>query len=128
LRRSPGTRSTRDSYPLRTANSEPRKTIMRWLSYVYTSYFEAFGLPPLEAMACQTAVVTTDCGGNRDYTKHEKNCLVVAPSDITQLTAGMKQLLLNDDKRQKLATNGFNDAQPWTWQRTAEQVESVKSL
>jgi len=92
--------------------------------YVYTSYFEAFGLPPLEAMACQTAVVTTDCGGNRDYAKHNENCLVVPPSDVTQLTECIKQLLLNDDKRQVLATNGLNFAQPWTWQRTAEQVEA----
>ena len=92
--------------------------------YVYTSYFEAFGLPPLEAMACQTAVVTTDCGGNRDYTKHNENCLVVPPSDVTQLAECIKQLLINDDKRQVLATSGFNFAQPWTWQRTAEEVEA----
>jgi len=92
--------------------------------YVYTSYFEAFGLPPLEAMACQTAVVTTDCGGNRDYAKHNENCLVVPPSDATQLAECIKQLLLNDEKRQVLATSGFNFAQPWTWQRTAEQVEA----
>ncbi|KLU63988.1 MULTISPECIES: glycosyltransferase family 4 protein [Desulfosporosinus] len=92
--------------------------------YVYTSYFEAFGLPPLEAMACQTAVVTTDCGGNRDYAKHNENCLVISPSHVAQLTEGIKQLLLNDDQRQVLARNGFKDVRPWTWQRTANQVES----
>ena len=41
-----------------------------------------------------------------------------------KLWNGARQLLLNDDKREKLATNGFNFAQPWTWQRTAEQVEA----
>lgn len=92
--------------------------------YVYTSYFEAFGLPPLEAMACGTAVVTTDCGGIRDYARHKENCLVVPPSDVAQLTAAMYRLLSNDQERQRLAVAGHNLSQLWTWQRTADRVEA----
>lgn len=92
--------------------------------YVFTSYFEAFGLPPLEAMACGTAVVTTDCGGNREYTRGGENCLLVAPSDIEQLTAAMYRVLTHDDERHHLASSGHKFAQAWTWQRTAEQVEA----
>ncbi len=91
--------------------------------FVYTSYYEAFGLPPLEAMACRTAVVTTDCGGNRDYTKPGENCLLVPPSDIEQLTEAIYDLLINQAKREHLANNGHLFAQTWTWQKTAEQVE-----
>jgi len=92
--------------------------------FVYTSYFEAFGLPPLEAMACGTAVVTTDCGGNRDYVKNGENCLLVPPSDIDQLSSAIYHLLTQDSERQRLANSGHLLAQAWTWQRTADQVEA----
>lgn len=95
--------------------------------FVYTSYFEAFGLPPLEAMACGTAVVTTDCGGNRDYVRPGENCLLVPPSDVEQLSSAIYRLLTNDNQRQCLASQGLDFAQDWTWRRTADQVEAFLS-
>ena len=92
--------------------------------FVYNSYFEAFGLPPLEAMACQTAVITTDCGGSRDYAHNGENCLIVPPSDIGQLKQAIEHLLLQDGERHRLACAGYAFAQAWTWQRTADQVEA----
>ena len=92
--------------------------------FVYTSYFEAFGLPPLEAMACGTAVVTTDCGGNRDYTRNGENCLLVPPSDIDLLSVAIYQLLIQDTERKRLAASSHLFAQAWSWQRTADQVEA----
>lgn len=92
--------------------------------FVYTSYFEAFGLPPLEAMACGTAVVTTDCGGNRDYVRNGENCLLVPPSDINKLSSAIYHLLTNDTERQRIAATGHTLAQAWSWQRTANQVEA----
>ncbi|MHB1406470.1 MAG: glycosyltransferase family 4 protein [Desulfitobacteriaceae bacterium] len=92
--------------------------------FVYASSFEAFGLPPLEAMACGTAVITTDCGGIRDYAKHGTNCLMVPPKDVGQLTSAMYRLLNNDQERQRLAVTGLHHAQSWTWKRTADQIEA----
>ena len=91
--------------------------------FVYASHFEGFGLPPLEAMACGTAVVTTDCGGNRDYTRNSENCLVVPPSDTKRLTAAIRNLLTNDSERIRIAANAHWFAQSWTWQQTADRVE-----
>lgn len=93
--------------------------------FVYASSFEAFGLPPLEAMACGTAVITTDCGGIRDYAKHGTNCLIVPPKDVGQLTSAMYRLLNNDQERQRLAVTGLHHAQSWTWKRTVDQVEAL---
>ncbi|OLN29516.1 glycosyltransferase family 4 protein [Desulfosporosinus metallidurans] len=93
--------------------------------FVSTSYFEAFALPPLEAMACGTAVVTTDNGGNRDYTKNKENCLLVPPSDIKQLTQALAQLLTQETLRNQLALAGSQFALPWTWRHTADKVEAL---
>jgi glycosyltransferase involved in cell wall biosynthesis len=92
--------------------------------FVYTSYFEALGLPPLEAMACGTAVVTTDCGGNRDYVRSGENCLLVPPSDVEQLSSAIYHLLTKDVERRRIAAAGHSFAQAWSWQRTADQVEA----
>lgn len=93
--------------------------------FVFTSYFEAFGLPPLEAMACKTAVVTTDCGGTRDYARNGENCLVTPPGDIDLLANAIRRLLFNDTERDKLAGAGYQLARTWTWERTAEQFERI---
>ena len=93
--------------------------------FVYTSQFEAFGLPPLEAMACGTAVITTDCGGNKDYAVNNGNCLLIPPEDINNLSSSITHLLANDSERSRLAEAGPGFAQSWTWQRTACQVEEA---
>lgn len=95
--------------------------------FVSTSYFESFSMPPLEAMACGTAVVTTDNGGNRDYTKNGENCLLVPPSDIQQLTLTLAHLLTRQNVRHQLAQAGGQFAQSWTWRHSADQLEAFLS-
>jgi glycosyltransferase involved in cell wall biosynthesis len=92
--------------------------------FVSTSYFESFSMPLLEAMACRTAVITTDNGGNRDYTKNGENCLIVPPSDVDHLTKTLAQLLTQKKQRDQLALTGLQFAQPWTWRRSADQLEA----
>ncbi|KJR45339.1 Glycosyltransferase-like protein [Desulfosporosinus sp. I2] len=111
---------------LKTSTTDQELTLLYAQAdlFVYTSFFEAFGLPPLEAMASGTAVVTTDCGGNRDYVRNGENCLLVPPSDIDQLSSAIYYLLTQDAERQRLAASGHRFAQAWSWHRTADQVEA----
>lgn len=92
--------------------------------FVSTSYFEAFSLPPLEAMACGTAVITTDNGGNRDYTKNGENCLIVPPSDIQLLSQAIVHLLTQTEKRHRLVQSGLQTAHAWTWRHSADNLEA----
>ena len=47
---------------------------------LFTSEFEGYGLPPLEALACGTNVVSTNFTGN-EYLEHGNNCLLATDSD-----------------------------------------------
>lgn len=97
--------------------------------FVFNSRFEALGLPPLESMACGTAVITTDSGGSRDYAYDRENCLLIPPSDPGKLAEAMLELLSDDELRKRLAYNGHKFVQSWTWSRTTQKVENfLRSL
>ncbi|MDR3602254.1 MAG: glycosyltransferase family 4 protein [Desulfosporosinus sp.] len=108
-----------------TSDTEMAKFYAQADIFVSTSYFESFSMPSLEAMACGTAVVTTDNGGNRDYAKNGENCLLVPPSDIIQLTQTLAHLLTQHKVRCQLAQTGLHFAQSWTWQHSANKLEAL---
>ena len=108
-----------------TSDSEMARFYAQADIFVSTSYFESFSMPLLEAMACGTAVVTTDNGGNRDYAKDGENCLLVPPSDIKLLTLALARLLTQEQERCKLAQTGLHFAQSWTWRHSADKLEAL---
>jgi len=78
--------------------------------FVFTSLSEGFPAPPLEAMACGCAVITTDCGGVREYARHESNCLIVPPSDPVALRGALDRLCRDAPLRACLTVNGVSSA------------------
>lgn len=93
--------------------------------FVYPSRFESFGLPPLEAMACGTAVVIGDCGGVREYARHLENCLLVQPGNPQALASTLAALLSDPITRQALVAGGLHTAIEWSWQRTYQEMEAI---
>ncbi len=93
--------------------------------FVYPSRFESFGLPPLEAMACGTAVVVGDCGGVTAYARHLENCLMVAPGNPPALASTLAALLADPVTRQRLVEGGLRTAAEWSWSRTYREVEAI---
>jgi glycosyltransferase involved in cell wall biosynthesis len=71
--------------------------------FVFASRSEGFGLPPLEAMACGCAVVTTDCGGVRDYVEPGRNARMVAPAEPRELSRAIADLISDCAQRERLA-------------------------
>lgn len=91
--------------------------------FVCSSLAEGFAFPPAEAMACGCAVVSTDCGGNRDYAKDKVNALLSLPRDPEELAKNLNKLLENEDLRIKLAKEGYRDIQKFSWDRSTDILE-----
>ena len=88
------------------------------------SWYESFPLPPLEAMASGTAVVTTGYG-TEDYAVHEQNALVVGSRDIEGMVVALSRLIEDDTLRNRLAVAGRHTAQEFTWDRAVELRENI---
>ncbi|MBX6377206.1 MAG: glycosyltransferase family 4 protein [Clostridia bacterium] len=117
------------SVPYRLAvapgDAEMAELYRRCRVFVSSSWFEGFNLPVLEAMACGAAVVTTDCGGIRDFVRPGENALVVPPRDPGALAAAVLRLLDDPDLCLRLGRAAARSAQGWTWRRTVSELEAV---
>ena len=91
--------------------------------FLFTSRAEGFGLPPLEAMACGTAVVTTNCKGNMDYAVSDYNSLVALPDEIQRLADYTIKIVKNEALRNRLVEGGIETARKFSWERTVDEFE-----
>lgn len=90
--------------------------------FVFASYYEGFGLPPLEAMSCGTPVVSTDNLGVRDYAVQRRNALIVPPHDPEKLATAIIEVLSDDDLARELGRDGQNTSKQFSFENVAEKV------
>jgi len=91
--------------------------------YVQPSYYEGFGLPPLEAMACGTPVMAS-LGNSMLEILGENNALFFAPDDQEALAKGF-DLMQDDKSRAELIQKGLAHVKQFTWQKTATQTLEI---
>ncbi len=91
--------------------------------FVFPSLYEGFGIPPLEAMACEIPVLVSNRGALPETTGG--NCLLVDPYDIFDIAHGMNCLLSNEKQRNQLIEKGKKWIGQFTWENTAYNTIKV---
>jgi glycosyltransferase involved in cell wall biosynthesis len=93
------------------------------ICFVYPSYFEGFGLPPLEAMKCGAPVIV----GNRTSLPEVVGDagLQVDPFDVGALASALERLINNSDFRNELRVKGLVQARKFDWRETAQRTLEV---
>ncbi len=93
--------------------------------FVFPSLYEGFGLPPLEAMACGTPVVTSIVSSMPEVVGDA--ALLVDPYDPHSIAQGMEKVLTDADLRDSLRSRGFAQVERYSWEDSAARVHQVYS-
>jgi glycosyltransferase involved in cell wall biosynthesis len=91
--------------------------------FVFPSFLEGFGLPPLEAMACGTPVVCADATSLPEVVGDAG--LLVHPGDVDAMAAALLRILGEPDLRASLAERALQRAAQFTWRAAAQHTLEV---
>jgi len=89
----------------------------------YLSSYEGFGLPPLEAMACGAAVISSPVPAVTELLS--TGARVVPTGNPSAIAAAVRELLADDEQRVELARRGLASARRLSWAAVAEQTAQV---
>ena len=91
-----------------------------------SSVQEGFGIVALEALACETPVVSTEIVGVAEDIKKSNAGLIVEPKNSTALADAIIKILKNKDLQKKMGFNGRKLVKDtYTWKGIAEMMEKV---
>ncbi len=91
--------------------------------YLQLSWYEGFGLPPLEAMRCGTAAVVSNRGALPEVSG--PGAQVVDPADESEAARVILELLEDEGRRRELARRGQAHAAGYTWERHVTGILGV---
>jgi len=89
-------------------------------AFVYLSFYEGFGLPPVEAMEMGCPVIVSDIPAHREVCGGA--ALYADPNSIEDIQNKIIQVLSNDKLRQKLINAGMKNIERFNWFDSAQKV------
>ncbi len=89
----------------------------------YPSFYEGFGLPPLEAMACGCPVITSNTSSLPEVVSEAG--IMVNPYDTDSLAQAMRLVLTDSKLRDDMVRKGLEQAKRFSWERAARETMEV---
>ena len=96
------------------------------LAFVYPSLYEGFGLPPLEAMACGTPVLTSNVCSLPEVVGEAG--ILIDPLDVEAIADSIRKLVWDVDLRTELRQKGLGRAKEFSWVGTAHKTQEVLAM
>jgi glycosyltransferase involved in cell wall biosynthesis len=91
--------------------------------FVFPSLYEGFGLPPLEAMACGTPVVTSNVSSLPEVTGGA--AVLVDPYDVESIVDGIARILSSPSLSHELRAKGIARAREFSWERSVARTREL---
>ena len=98
--------------------------------FIFPSFYEGFGFPPLESMACGTPVIVSNTTSLPEVVADAG--IIVDPTDVNTIANAIHKVLSDDDLRKDLSKKGLIRARSFTWKdsstATFELIQRVAIL
>ncbi|HKB99010.1 MAG TPA: glycosyltransferase family 1 protein [Terriglobales bacterium] len=91
--------------------------------FVFPSLYEGFGLPPLEAMAHGTPVVTSNTSSLPEVAGGA--ALLVNPENVFEIRRGLQRVLLDPVLRARMKQRGYEQAQRFSWTSSVSRILEI---
>jgi len=88
--------------------------------FLYPSFYEGFGLPPLEAMACGCAVIASNGGALPEVV--QSGGILLPPTEPGMWMEAILTLLQNPSYRERLQAQALEQAKRFRWEQTAQRT------
>lgn len=92
--------------------------------FVYPSLYEGFGLPVLEAMACEVPVITSNISSIPEITG-ENGAILINPNNDEELSNKIKEVLESSILAENLAKNGKLQSEKFSWENCAKETLKI---
>jgi glycosyltransferase involved in cell wall biosynthesis len=91
--------------------------------FVFPSLYEGFGLPPLEAMAHGTPVLTSNTSSLPEVVGNA--AVMVNPENVFEIMHALHRVLIDQPLREKLKQRGYEQAQKFSWDIAARELLAI---
>ena len=91
--------------------------------FVFPSLYEGFGLPPLEAMAHGTPVVTSNVSSLPEVVGNAE--VLVHPENVFEIMRALHRVLLDQPLRDKMRERGCRQAAKFSWEKSVRRIMDV---
>ena len=94
---------------------------------VYPSFYEGFGLPPLEAMACGVPVIASNVTSLPEVCRN--SAILIDPNDIDELCYSMERVLTDSFLKLTMIERGLSTSNNYSWKNTAlNTIKAYESI
>jgi len=90
------------------------------LMFVYPSFYEGFGLPPLEAMKCGIPVISSNTSSLPEVVGDAG--IMVEPNDINSICKAILEVYNNDSIRNDLSLKSLERSKMFSWEKTVSRI------
>lgn len=91
--------------------------------FVYPSFYEGFGLPPVEAMACGAPVITSDTSALPEIVGDA--AIMIDPQNVKELSSAIERVLADDDLRLEMRRKSLERSKLFSWEKTARETLAI---